>query len=303
MGKISILSQVLGSYKLTGGNYHFNCPNISHPSHRGGDIDNKLAVDINKDKFHCWVCPLKGHVMSLLSQYGTQSLANDYADLSFFTDKEVKDFGAFSLPYGFTESFDEYPEQYARVAGRVGGGALVFYGAGVCRLFENAPVLPFRAIDGTIHYWLIDNYKIKKPKYVDSFVYRGKQMHPIQKPKGFLNAHGIRMHLPLIIVEGWYDMASPFPYTNVEPLLGKVMSDDLFWHIVNSPIPFIYLMLDSGDKVAVNNMKQLKQKFETHGKKSKIIYSSEHNKKDPNELKKEGSLFGILKDHIAPDWL
>lgn len=301
MGKVTILKQVLGGYRLTGGNYHFNCPNISHPSHRGGDIDYKLAVDTNKNQFHCWVCPLKGHVMSLLNQYGNRSLANEYADLSFFNEREEKDFGSFSLPYGFTEEFDKFPDQYGRVAGRIGAEALEFYGAGVSSIFENAPVLPFRARDGTIHYWLIDNYKIKKPKYVDSFIYSGKQMLPIKKPKGFLNAYGIRMHLPLIIVEGWYDMASPYPYTNVEPLLGKVMSDALFWHIVNSPIPFIYLMLDSGDKVAVRNMKQLKHKFETHGKQSKIIYSEQ--KKDPNELKKEGALFGILKDHFTSDWV
>ena len=51
---LKILNETLGNHRQTSKNEHyFKCPSCNHHKH-------KLAINLDKNAFHCWVCDYRG---------------------------------------------------------------------------------------------------------------------------------------------------------------------------------------------------------------------------------------------------
>ena len=76
MSKEQILEKTFGSLSKKGNEYLTYCPSCKHSKR-------KLSININKNKFKCWVCDLKGNDIShLLKKFSTNSLYNQWKELA-----------------------------------------------------------------------------------------------------------------------------------------------------------------------------------------------------------------------------
>jgi transcription elongation factor Elf1 len=66
LSALKILKPFLGDYKRTSKNeYYFKCPKCNHHNR-------KLAVNVVKNMFHCWVCDYRGrNIRRLIRSYGS----------------------------------------------------------------------------------------------------------------------------------------------------------------------------------------------------------------------------------------
>jgi DNA primase len=104
--KVKIISSVLGDYSHSGKEILFYCPACKH--HK-----KKLSVNIEKDKFKCWICDFSGNSLRrLVRRYGNHSQKQEWYkidqrfelaefDIDFF-DKHQETEIKIELPKEFT---------------------------------------------------------------------------------------------------------------------------------------------------------------------------------------------------------
>ena len=95
MNLLSLLSQILGDHKHHGkGEHYFSCPFCHHHN-------KKFAVNLLKNKWHCWVCGAKGnHLIGLFKKL----------DVSKQQIKELKQLLSENDVKSFVETNDESVE-------------------------------------------------------------------------------------------------------------------------------------------------------------------------------------------------
>jgi DNA primase len=73
--KLSILSGVFGSYYPSNDEYLFYCPFCHHKNR-------KLSININSNKYQCWVCGAAGHnIYRLIKKFGSKEQVSKWASL------------------------------------------------------------------------------------------------------------------------------------------------------------------------------------------------------------------------------
>jgi transcription elongation factor Elf1 len=85
--KKTILRNLLGSsiaQGRKGAEHYFSCPFCNH--HK-----KKLAVNIDKNVFHCWVCDTKGGISYLVKRFGSIDDRHDWALLEQEVDLSTID--------------------------------------------------------------------------------------------------------------------------------------------------------------------------------------------------------------------
>ena len=80
---INTLSAVLGTCrKLSNDEYYFKCPACDHRKH-------KLAINLDKNAFHCWICDYRGRsIRRLVRRFGSYNQLQKWDGISNRTDLE-----------------------------------------------------------------------------------------------------------------------------------------------------------------------------------------------------------------------
>tara|TARA_R110000824_G_scaffold92754_6_gene224767 strand:- start:616 stop:1554 length:939 start_codon:yes stop_codon:yes gene_type:complete len=82
--KTQILSRILGAYKKQGGEHLFSCPSCNH--HK-----KKLSVNVDKDKFQCWICGFSGSSLAVIvKNYGNHRDKKEWLEIGESVD--INDF-------------------------------------------------------------------------------------------------------------------------------------------------------------------------------------------------------------------
>ena len=277
----SLVDQALGEGKPTSGNnVAYYCSKCSHPKR-------KLEVDFTDSAkgfnvFACWVCKFKGKtVAALLKAVGAPlsaiEKARSYVKYSGFETSEDQQQQEVELPKEYISLSNEniqkdwiWERAVKYLASRgITKGDIYKYNIGYCRSkqYRNMVIFPLYDEKGTLIYFVARSFddkswmKYKNPK-------ASKDIVP--------NEHLINWNVPVILVEGVFDMAAV--KRNVIPLLGKTIQKSVMRKLLNSQAGKIYIALD---RDAQNEAYDYCELFLDQGKE---VYLVDLNRKDPSEL-------------------
>ena len=277
----SLVDQTLGEGKPTSGNnVAYYCSKCYHPKR-------KLEVDFTDSAkgfnvFACWVCKFKGKtVAALLKAVGAPlsaiEKARSYVKYSGFETSEDQQQQEVELPKEYISLSNEniqkdwiWERAVKYLASRgITKGDIYKYNIGYCRSkqYRNMVIFPLYDEKGTLIYFVARSFddkswmKYKNPK-------ASKDIVP--------NEHLINWNVPVILVEGVFDMAAV--KRNVIPLLGKTIQKSVMRKLLNSQAGKIYIALD---RDAQNEAYDYCELFLDQGKE---VYLVDLNRKDPSEL-------------------
>jgi DNA primase len=244
--KLKILQAVLGGHRKTSKDeYYFKCPSCCHHKH-------KLAVNLSKNMFHCWICDYKGRsIRRLVRRFGNlkhlQSWERivgridlrDFADL-FVEDNTKEPPQKLELPKEFISLTSQKPPRTSAYAMRylrdrgVSYADIVRWKIGYCfdGQYRGRVVVPSFDDDGDANYFIArtyngDSYRYKNPKASKDVVF---------------NELFVDWNDDLVIVEGVFDAIRA---GNAVPILGSTLRTDsrLLRKIVSNDTP-VYMALD-----------------------------------------------------------
>ncbi len=256
--KLKILKEILGGYHREGEQILFFCPRCDHHKR-------KLSVNIDIDKFKCWICDYSGSSLRrLVRRYGTFNDRkgwgefDEHLDLSEF-DKLFED--------------DEEEEQIARLPDEfisLANKNLSLSSLPAKKYLQNRGITKKDIMRWKIGYCVSGKYKgrVVVPSFndkglVDYFVgrsYNGNWQKYMNPPVGkniVFNGLYLDWTTNLSIVEGIFDAIVAGP--NAVPILGSSLHENskLFKEIVRHDTP-IYIALDSDvEKKAMRLIKNL----------------------------------------------
>ena len=73
--KVNLLEEILGNFLRVGSEHIFRCPACDH--HKP-----KMSVNVDKNKFKCWVCEYSGtSIYKLVRRYGDNTQFKRWIDL------------------------------------------------------------------------------------------------------------------------------------------------------------------------------------------------------------------------------
>jgi len=243
---LKILNETVGRYNQTSKNeYYFKCPACNHHKH-------KLAVNLDKNVFHCWVCDYRGRsIRRLIRSFGSYiqlqkwDSISDRSDLERFADLFMEpvrreDKTKLELPEEFislcrgnTPATGTYALKYLRSRG-VTKEDILKWKIGYCFSgeYRNRIIIPSFDDDGDCSYFIArsytgDSYKYKNPRASKDIVF---------------NELFIDWSDDLVLVEGVFDAIVS---GNAVPILGSTLrsGSDLLRKIVYNDTP-IYIAMD-----------------------------------------------------------
>lgn len=261
MGKITILTNILGSYNRSNNNYSFNCPS-DDASHKGGDVDNKMNYSSENNLFYCWVCGYGGHVSRLVKEYGREYLTEliDLLESEGDTKAQelIKQYYEVKLPNDTTKITSDASKvlyDYLKSRG-FSDECIDYYNFSFSEndYFKNKVIIPSYGADNRLNYYCLNDYLHKSTKYSYATYYDVLLKKNISVPKSdrILNESNINWNSPLFIFEGAMDAYSLYPYTNVTYTYGKVMQEVLLNKIKRNKTP-TFIVYDEEDKKAQKN--------------------------------------------------
>lgn len=237
--KLQILEQLLGQHTkpTSKGEIEFYCPFCHH--HKM-----KLQINLDKEKFHCWVCNTKGSRLEYLF-YKLQR-KDLLPQLKPLLNKRIEEFK--ESPKEFIQLPSEFrplyiPNQSSRywqdaIKYALGRGLTFYdflkYNIGYCSSGEYAGMLIIPSYDE--HNSL--NYFVGRSFYRGTIRYKNPSL-----PKnvvGFENL--ISYKYPLALVEGVFDAMAV--KRNAIPLFGKLIQESLLRKIVEKKVTDIIICLD-----------------------------------------------------------
>ena len=263
--KLTILKNIFGRGYKTGSEYLFECPACDHSK-------KKLSINIEKDKFKCWICDYRGNsIRRAVRKYGSWKQLKEWDVHS----KHVHDLVSFQdlmseKLSGKTEEIEQeqlvsLPKEFKTLASRnlpiTASPALRFlsergvtktdilrWKIGYCGTgeYEGRVVIPSFAPNGGVNYFVGRTYDNNWRKYLSP---------PVSKDIVF-NELYIDWDSDLTIVEGVFDAIVA---GNAIPILGSTISEKskVFKEIVKNDTP-IYLALDAdAEKKSLFLIKQL----------------------------------------------
>lgn len=251
--KLSIISQILGDYSRSNKEYLFYCPFCKH--HK-----KKLSINLEKDKWKCWICNSSGKTISyLVKKYGDAECRTRWSKYDNLID--ISDFEE-TLEFIFVHGSEkqetkiELPKEYTSLnkqlslSGKIAKNYLLRrditykhilkYSIGYCSSGEYAGriVIPSFDENGDINYFISRTYEKHFIKYKNP---------PLNKSKIIFNELFLDFTEPITVVEGVFDAI--IAGDNSVPLLGSTLTTDskLFKRIVENQTP-VYLCLDADAK-------------------------------------------------------
>lgn len=243
--KLKLLKKVLGSYYKSGDEILFFCPKCKH--HK-----KKLSVNVDTDKFKCWVCDYAGHSI--------RRLMRDHADFRTLCDWDglTNRVDISSFEDLFSETTDEpeqkicLPDEFRSLTGKkallnslaarkylmdrgIGYEDIMRWKIGHCisGQYGGRIIIPSFSIDGALNYFVARSYNGHWKKYIN----------PPASRNIVFNHLMVDWDLDIILVEGVFDAIKAG--TNAIPLLGSQLNENskLFQAIVRYN-PRVYLALD-----------------------------------------------------------
>lgn len=260
--KVKILKEVLGDSYRSREEYLFYCPSCKH--HK-----KKLSVNLNKNKFKCWICDYKGNSIGrLIRRWGSFTQQEAWSELA-----EDFTLGAFDNLFGVEEEIEEkqvieLPEAFRSLATTNGSvGALpakrylksrgitqediLKWKIGYCSYgeYEGRIIIPSFNEDGDVNYFIARTYDSNWKKYMNP---------PSSRTKIIFNELYLDWSSDLSIVEGAFDAIIA---GNGVPILGSTLSErhKLFNKIVENDTP-VYIALDPD--VEIKALKLIKKLIE-----------------------------------------
>ena len=243
---LKILNETLGEHRQTSKNEHyFKCPACNHYKH-------KLAVNLDKNAFHCWICDYRGrNIRRLVRRFGSYIQLqkwdgiSDRTDLERFADLFVErsdreDKTKMELPEEFVSlcannipATGVYALKYLQKRGLTKDD-IIRWKIGYCFSgeYRNRIIVPSFDDDGDCSYFIArsyagDSYKYKNPRASKDVVF---------------NELFVNWNEDLILTEGVFDAVVA---GNAVPILGSTLRSDaeLIRKIVINDTP-IYMALD-----------------------------------------------------------
>ena len=273
---ITILDSALGvGSSLKGNEQAHHCPFCNH--HK-----KKLQVNLDTQRWHCWVCDSKGRsISSLLRKLNVDlrdiSVVKDvYGDEPEYDSKEEyvaklqlpKEFKQlYFKPTGINPSYNQ-ALHYLNKRG-ITKADIVKYNIGYCDggLYGGRVIIPSYDDNGDLNYFVARSfYEDDKMKYKNPPVSRDVIV--------FENM--INWNEPITLVEGVFDSFSV--KRNVIPLLGKFLLSKLKNKIMEKGVKDVTIMLDSD---AVDDSNKHTEWFQKNGIKVRNIIPTD---KDAGEM-------------------
>ncbi len=249
---VEILEGILGEPKNhyeNKGQISFDCPVCSHEI-KGldkGDGKGNLEVNYGYHVYKCWACSethgTQGTIYKLIRDYGSKSdlkkyrLVNPNIELKKKEKKEIKGLPKEFIPLSETNVSNEYKKALGYLTKRnIDMDTIVKHNIGYCEKgdYSNRVVFPSYDIHNDVNYYLGRSYeKYTKLKYKNP---------EIPKTEIIFNEGKVNWDSNIFIVEGVFDH---IVVPNSIPMLGKVMSDDLFTKLVSKAECKVVILLDS----------------------------------------------------------
>jgi len=273
---VTLLEKVLmKSYQMKNGEHAFHCPFCNH--HK-----KKLQVNLETQKWHCWVCNKGGHKIGILLRKlnapkqiisEVLKILGDYKGTRHEKD-EVTEYNV-SLPQCYIPLWKKSEDPIYRNAihylkGRgIGSMDILRYSMGYCPSggYSNRVIIPSYDADGKLNYFIArDMFPNSKFKYKNP---------PMSKDTVGFELF-INWNEPIVLVEGVFDAIAV--RNNVIPLLGKFPSKTLVMRLVEKQVKQVYVALDTDAKK--DSIKLVKFLMDSGIK----TYLLEMKDKDPSEL-------------------
>ena len=272
----TLLERVLNKgYQMKNGEIAFHCPFCNH--HK-----KKLQINLETQKWHCWVCNKGGYKIGILLRKinaPREIIKNalKYLDeyVSYSKDKEEITKYEVSLPKHYKPLWVKTKDPLYRNAlmylkrRGVGVREILRYSIGYCNggRYSNRIIVPSYDRDGKLNYFLArDMFPDSKFKYKNP---------PMSKDTVALELF-INWNEPIILCEGVFDAISI--RRNVIPLLGKFLSKTLVKRLIEKKVKTIYVALDEDAKKDAVKLSKFLMGYGI------TTYLLEMNGKDPSEL-------------------
>lgn len=259
--KIKILYNVFGEYYQSRDEYLFYCPKCEH--HK-----KKLSVNIEKDKYKCWICDYRGNTVSrLINRWGSFSQQQAWAELTsgftssslenLFSDVEEKEEKQIlDLPEGFQTlasdngSLASLPvKKYLRSRG-LNNKDILKWKIGYCSHgeYEGRVIIPSFDSDGDLSFFVARSYNDDWKKY----------KNPKASKNIIFNELYVDWSTDLTIVEGVFDAIIA---GNSVPILGSTLPEKhkLFEKIVENDTPVFIALDPDAEKKSLDLIQKLIQ--------------------------------------------
>ncbi|MAH44383.1 hypothetical protein CMI37_01045 [Candidatus Pacearchaeota archaeon] len=243
---LKILYEVIGDHRQTSKDEHyFKCPECNHYKH-------KLAINLDKNAFHCWVCDYRGrNIRRLVRRFGSYLQLqkwdgiSDRTDIERFADLFVERRGEenktkVEIPEEFVSltankipATGIYALRYLQKRG-ITKDDILKWKMGYCLSgeYRNRIIIPSFDEDGDCSYFIArsysgDSYKYKNPRASKDIVF---------------NELFVNWNEDLILTEGVFDAVIA---GNAVPILGSTLRSnaELIRKIVINDTP-VYMALD-----------------------------------------------------------
>jgi len=271
----SLLDSILGTHhKHAHGEFYWSCPFCHHAKP-------KLAINVTKGAWHCWVCNASGR--RLVSLFRKLDCSRDQlAQLAKILDEDVyqpnttdhevvhlnlpQEFKPFTVPTKLIEY--KRALQYITQRG-ITASDIMRYQIGYCSdgNYAGRIIIPSFDATGKLNYFVGRSfYEPTTMKYKNP---------PVSK-----NVIGFDMHInwkyPIVLCEGVYDAIAI--KRNAIPLLGKTMPGKLAEKIVIENVQHIYLALDA------DALRQTARMASELIREGRAVYVVDLDGKDPSEI-------------------
>lgn len=260
--KLEILKDIFGSHHKTGSEYLFYCPKCKHHKR-------KFSINIEKNKWHCWICEYRGANLSrIVKRYGSFLQRQEWEKYSSNIDLDISLDSLFSseqenkeeeitlkLPKEFISLANNNlplsslePLKYLQSRG-VGKQDILRWKIGYCKTgeYKNRIIIPSFNNDGFVNYFVARSYNKREwPPY----------KNPNVSKDIIFNQLYIDFKNDLVLVEGVFDAINA---TNAIPILGSSLREDskLFQEIIKWDTT-VYVALDpDAEKKAMYLIKSL----------------------------------------------
>ncbi len=274
---VDILDSVLGfGTAHANDEMAYHCPFCHH--HK-----KKLQINLNSQKFHCWVCDSKGNTIGFLlrklncESSKISSINNIYGSTYYKPGADdVEEIIKLKLPNEFKKldkkslSIDpnfDYVKRYL-LSRDINDDIIVKYNIGYCEsgIYENRIIIPSYDKDNQLNYFMARSYNENNFKYKNP---------PVSKNViGFENQ--INWNHEIVLCEGVFDAIAI--RRNAIPLFGKFISKRLMETIFLNKVKNIKIMLDADAQEQANRYVDY---FTKNGIKVTNIIPTE---KDPSDL-------------------
>ena len=273
---LELLEQVFGNgYKLKNGEIAFHCKFCNH--HK-----KKLQINLENQKWHCWVCNSGGQkIVQLLKKLNvSQNIIKNILELldeyvSYDTQKEKETQHGLTLPKCYKPLYKHSDSLVRKHAlsylkhRNITQREIIRYQIGYCDdgLYQNRVIIPSYDKEGNINYFVArDIFPDSKMKYKNPPVSR--DIIPFEL--------FVSWEHPIVLCEGVFDAIAI--KKNAIPLLGKVPSKKLTMKIMESGVKDIYIALDTDAKEDALKLSQFMMGY------GKNVYLVDMDTKDPSDL-------------------